>query len=146
EAELANLMEELNELNMALEQNVINKDENEQDNDKGASNAANKQVAFVYHTHNRESWLPELSEGARDISSNTKNITLVGKRFADSLNKPKVETLLSDTYYSTEIADYRWEYSYKYSNKTVKEAIASYEDLEMFFDIHRDSQPRKYTT
>lgn len=30
--------------------------------------------------------------------------------------------------------------------KTVKEAIASSKDLKFFFDLHRDSQKRKYTT
>ena len=30
--------------------------------------------------------------------------------------------------------------------KTIKEAIASSKDLKFFFDLHRDSQKRKYTT
>src|SRR5690606_4965724 len=52
----------------------------------------------------------------------------------------------SNTDYPTAIKDYRWELSYKYSKKTVTEAMESNDDLEFFFDIHRDSQPRKYTT
>ncbi|MCU6707645.1 stage II sporulation protein P [Paenibacillus sp. J5C_2022] len=105
-----------------------------------------RQIAFIYHSHNRESWYPELDGEAKDPSSRTKNITLVGKRLADKLEENGIGTMVSDVDYPTAIDDYRWELSYKYSKKTVKEALASNDDLQFLFDLHRDSQKRKYTT
>lgn len=112
----------------------------------GVPAADNKKVAFIYHSHNRESWFPELEPGTKDASSSTTNITLVGKRLAAGLEKHGVGSVVSDTDYPTAINDYRWALSYKYSMKTVKEAMAGSNDLQYFFDLHRDSQKRKYTT
>ncbi|REK77934.1 stage II sporulation protein P [Paenibacillus paeoniae] len=103
-------------------------------------------VAFIYHTHNRESWLPELDKESKDASSTTKNITLVGKRLAEKLEDEGIGAMHSDTDYPSTIKDFNYAYSYKYSKKTVKEAMASTSDLKLFFDLHRDSQKRKYTT
>lgn len=114
--------------------------------DKGAVSTGESKVVFVYHSHNRESWYPELGADAKDATSKTTNITLVGKRLADKLEELGVGSMHSDTDYPTAIKDYRWELSYKYSLKTVKEALASSSDLKFMFDIHRDSQKREYTT
>ncbi len=103
-------------------------------------------VVFIYHSHNRESWYPVLTDKSKDPNSSTKNITLVGKRLAQKLEEEGIGAQHSDTDYPTAIKNYRWELSYKYSMKTVKEAIASSKDLKFFFDLHRDSQRRKYTT
>ncbi|MCR8659195.1 stage II sporulation protein P [Paenibacillus endoradicis] len=103
-------------------------------------------VVFIYHTHNRESWNSEIQEGESNASSKSKNITLVGKRIAQQLEDKGIGAMVSDTDYPTVIPNYEWSYSYKYSKKTVKEAIASNDNLKYFFDIHRDSQARKYTT
>ncbi|MBH5318159.1 stage II sporulation protein P [Paenibacillus sp. GSMTC-2017] len=103
-------------------------------------------IVFIYHSHNRESWYPEVDEKNKDANSNTKNITLVGKRLAEKLEQEGVGAMHSNTDYPTAIKGYRWELSYKYSMKTVKEALASSDDLKFVFDIHRDSQKRKYTT
>ncbi|RIX54102.1 stage II sporulation protein P [Paenibacillus nanensis] len=110
--------------------------------DKPSTGAS--KIAFIYHSHNRESWYPEAGEGKAD--SKTKNITLVGKRLAEKLEENGVGAMHSDTDYPTAIKGYRWELSYKYSKKTVQEAMASSDELKFFFDIHRDSQKRKYTT
>lgn len=103
-------------------------------------------VVFIYHSHNRESWYPELTDKSKDPNSSSKNITLVGKRLAQKLEEEGIGAQHSNTDYPTAITNYRWELSYKYSMKTVKEAIASSKDLKFFFDLHRDSQKRKYTT
>ncbi|NIK77366.1 stage II sporulation protein P [Paenibacillus castaneae] len=120
------------------------KDDNNAGTDKPTTNGM--KVAFIYHSHNRESWYPELTDQSKDPNSSKKNITLVGKRLAQKLEENGIGTQHSNTDYPTAIKDYRWELSYKYSMKTVKEAIASSKDLKFFFDIHRDSQKRKYTT
>lgn len=110
------------------------------------ANAASqdKPVAFIYHTHNRESW--NSVESSSDAQSSNKNITLVGQRLAEELEKLGLGAMVSDTDYPTAVPDYEWEYSYKYSRKTVKEAVASNDGLQYIFDLHRDSQARKYTT
>ncbi|GKU79743.1 stage II sporulation protein P [Paenibacillus sp. L3-i20] len=106
----------------------------------------NSKVVFIYHSHNRESWYPEIDKESKDASSSKKNITMLGKRLAKKLQEEGVGTIHSDTDYPSKIKGFRYELSYKYSMKTVKEAIASSKDLKFFFDLHRDSQKRKYTT
>lgn len=115
-------------------------------NNSAIGTDAEDSIVFVYHTHNRESWNSEVQEGESNASSKSKNITLVGKRLAKQLESKGMKTMVSDTDYPTMVPDYEWAYSYKYSRKTVKEAIASNDQLQFFFDLHRDSQARKYTT
>lgn len=112
----------------------------------GEPDKEQEKVVFIYHSHNRESWFPELTEEMKDPNSKTKNITLVGKRLAEKLEEAGIGALHDDTDYPTEIKDYRWELSYKYSKKKVVEAMAGSKGLKFFFDLHRDSQKRKYTT
>lgn len=109
-----------------------------------------KKVVFIYHSHNRESWLPELKDkGITNISNaqdpNT-NITLVGKRLSTKLEELGIGSSHSATDYPTAVKSYNWNFSYKYSHKTVETAFASNPDLTYFFDIHRDSQRRDLTT
>lgn len=111
-----------------------------------ASVKGDDSIVFIYHTHNRESWNSEIQEGESNASSKEKNITLVGERLAQQLEKRGMGAMVSTTDYPTTVPNYEWNYSYKYSKKTVKEAIASNENLKFFFDLHRDSQARKYTT
>ncbi|WP_274651952.1 stage II sporulation protein P [Paenibacillus humicola] len=111
-----------------------------------APTTAGRDVVFIYHSHNRESWAPELKTNSSDPTSSTINVTLLGKRLAEELNDAGIGTLHSSTDYSSTIKNYMWVLSYKYSKKTVEEAMASNKDLKFFFDIHRDSQHRKYTT
>ena len=105
-----------------------------------------RKVALIYHSHNRESWLPELGEGAKNAESEEINSTLVGKRLAQRLEEAGIGAIHADVDYVTAIEDYRWELSYKYSKETVLEALAEHDSLTYLFDIHRDSQPRGYTT
>ncbi len=109
-----------------------------------------KKVVFIYHSHNRESWLPELKDkGITNISNAqdpTTNITLVGKRLTTKLEELGIGSSHSATDYPTAVKSYNWNFSYKYSHKTVETAFASNPDLTYFFDIHRDSQRRDLTT
>ncbi|MBB6729748.1 stage II sporulation protein P [Cohnella zeiphila] len=108
--------------------------------------SAETPVVFVYHSHNRESWFPELKAGIKDPNDSKTNITLVGKRLTDQLAKLGIGALHSDADYSSSVKDYNWNYSYKYSLQTVQEAMARNKGLKFFFDIHRDSLHRKDTT
>jgi stage II sporulation protein P len=105
-----------------------------------------RKVVFIYHSHNRESWYPELKSDMKDPNSDKINVTLVGKRLAMQLEALGVGSTHSSKDYPTTVQGYNWNYSYKYSLQTVREALASNKQLKFFFDIHRDSQRRKKTT
>lgn len=105
-----------------------------------------RKVVFIYHSHNRESYFPELPDGIKDPNSGKVNVTLVGKRLAEQLEKRGIGAVHSDKDYAGTVKDYDWNQSYKYSKQTVAQAIASYSDLTFFFDIHRDSNRRKEST
>ncbi|AJY76289.1 stage II sporulation protein P [Paenibacillus beijingensis] len=112
----------------------------------GIPTTGGRKVVFIYHSHSRESWTTVLGDGSGEPSSATKNISLVGKRLADKLEQNGIGAMHSSTDYPSVIKGFKWAYSYKYSKKTVQEAMAADQDLQFFFDIHRDSQKRKYTT
>ncbi|QHW30465.1 stage II sporulation protein P [Paenibacillus rhizovicinus] len=104
-----------------------------------------RKVVFIYHSHPRESWYPELAS-KKIPESSTKNITLLGKRLASQLSKSGIGALDSATDYPTAIKNYNWNLSYKYSKQSVLSALNSNKDLTYLFDIHRDSKRRKDTT
>lgn len=105
---------------------------------------------FIYHSHNRESFLPELkSKGITnpDLAYDTDiNITLVGKRLKDKIEADGLPALQSTTDYPTTVQGFNYAKSYAYSAVTVKEALAQHHSLGMIFDIHRDALARDKTT
>lgn len=108
-----------------------------------------KKVVLIYHSHNRESWVPELELAAKDanLAQDAKmNITLVGKELADRLEEKGVGAVHYATDYASSIDKYNWYYSYKYSNKTVKEAFAANPDIQFVFDLHRDDSSKEKST
>lgn len=109
-----------------------------------------EKVVFIYHSHNRESWVPELRDkgvtAIADAFDAETNITLVGKRLADRLEELGIGAVHSDTDYVTAVKEYNWNFSYKYSEKTVETALREHRGLMFLFDIHRDSQRRDITT
>lgn len=109
-----------------------------------------RKSVFIYHSHNRESWIPELThrnikkpEQAFDESI---NITLVGKRLASLLAEKGVGADVADDDYPSTVPTFKYTRSYAYSIKTVREAIARNGVYDFYFDLHRDSQGRKKTT
>jgi stage II sporulation protein P len=109
-----------------------------------------RKVVFIYHSHNRESWVPELKDKGitriADAFDAEINITLVGKHLAERLEELGIGAVHSDTDYFTSVKNYNWNFSYKYSEKTVEAALREHRDLTFLFDIHRDSQRREITT
>lgn len=109
---------------------------------------AGKNVAFIYQTHNQESYLPELP-GVTDPDKAydpEKNVTLVGLRLAQMLEKEGIGAVHSNKNYPAIEPNFNYNYSYKYSFKTLQEASVAHPDLKFYFDIHRDSQRRDKTT
>lgn len=115
--------------------------------EQGPVSEGRKKV-FIYHSHPRESFLPELKPGLKfeDAHDAETNVTLLGARLAEKLNDLGIGTTSAATDYPTTVKGYDWNYSYKYSLETVKEAFATNPSLEYYFDIHRDSGARKTTT
>jgi stage II sporulation protein P len=104
-------------------------------------------VVLIYHSHNRESWVPELGINNPDKAYDEKiNITLVGKRLAQDLQDLGIGAVDYSTDYTTAEKSFKFTYSYKYSAKTVREAFAANPSIQFVFDIHRDSQSRAITT
>ncbi|QTH46178.1 stage II sporulation protein P [Cohnella sp. LGH] len=114
--------------------------------EEGAPTTDGRKIAFIYHSHNRESYYPELKKGTKDPNSGKINVTLVGKRLTSQLEKRGIGAVHSPKDYPTSIQGYNWNYSYKYSLQTVRQAMADNDSLQFFFDIHRDSQRRSKTT
>jgi stage II sporulation protein P len=112
----------------------------------GVHTTGGRKVVFVYHSHNRESWFPELKPGTKEPNSGKINVTLVGKRLANQLEAKGVGATHSSRDYAATQQGYNWNFSYKYSQQTVRTALADNHNLKFFFDIHRDSQRRSKTT
>jgi stage II sporulation protein P len=109
---------------------------------------AGDNIAFIYQTHSNESFLPEL-KGVTDPDkaySDKVNIISVGQRLAQNLERDGIGAVHSETVYPSTVKNFEYPYSYKYSLKTLQEAMSSHKDLNYFFDIHRDSAARNKTT
>lgn len=132
----------------ALKQVVDNRKLAATDPLRPVPSAPQTKKVFIYHSHNRESYLPELEEGLGpdEAFHETINVTKLGARLAQRLNELGVGALSSTADYMKEVEDYNWNYSYKYSLETVKQALAEHPRLEYWFDIHRDAGKRETTT
>lgn len=109
-----------------------------------------KKVAYIYHSHSWESFLPHLKGVTNpDHAIHSKvNITMVGKKLGEELEARGIGAAVDMTD-MTELlrknnADYRK--SYPMSRTLVQSAMASNNDLQLIFDLHRDSSRRKTTT
>jgi stage II sporulation protein P len=105
---------------------------------------------FIYHSHNRESWLPELKKPKTDKPSEAfhaeQNVTLLGARLQRQLESKGVGALHSIRDYAEAVPSFNYNYSYKYSSTTVREVLAIHPKMTYLIDIHRDSQRRDKTT
>ncbi|WP_150266459.1 stage II sporulation protein P [Paenibacillus tepidiphilus] len=103
---------------------------------------------LIYHSHPREAYNPLLGATSDNPSSAVpgKNVMLVGSYITKQLEKHGIGTVHMQEDYATEVADYNWNFSYKYSRITVKAAMAANKEMDAMFDIHRDSQRHGKTT
>jgi stage II sporulation protein P len=112
-----------------------------------------KKVFFIYNTHNRESWVHAVPQAqAKDdpdlAMDPKKNITLVSKRLAESLEKNGIGSSVGMTDFTGRLINRGVSYalSYAESLKAVKAVMGQNRDLNYFIDIHRDSLRRNATT
>ncbi|SDI85198.1 stage II sporulation protein P [Alteribacillus bidgolensis] len=110
--------------------------------------AGENPIAHIIHSHSRESYLPELEEGTEVAFHPEVNITLVGERLGKELEKRGISTQVNKTDIEQKLHENGWDFpqSYDVSREVLQEAISQNEELELFFDLHRDSQTRDVTT
>jgi len=107
----------------------------------GAS-TGERNVVFIYHTHNRESFIPELeTKNISEAYHPTQNITLVGKRLGEELEKLGIGSVISTKDYWTLLDPGKYYLSYKLSLDTVQTTLQNNDDIKYIFDIHRDGVP-----
>lgn len=117
------------------------------EDDPGDAAKGEKRI-LIYHSHPREAYNPLLSKTSSNPNSGSKsaNVSRVGDFVKKRLEKQGISTLHVNKDYATTVQNYNWNYSYKYSRTTVKEALAQNKGLTYLLDIHRDSQRHGKTT
>ncbi len=108
-----------------------------------------KKVVHIIHSHNYESFLPELEATDPSEAHHSKiNITLVGEKLSQELEKRGIGTEIEKRDIQAALKEKGWTYprSYDAAREFIKEVMAQEKDLQFFFDLHRDSLPRNKTT
>ncbi|MFX3624142.1 MAG: stage II sporulation protein P [Ectobacillus sp.] len=111
----------------------------------------NKQkIAFIYHSHNRESFLP-LLPGTTDpnaASSDKVNVSVLGERLAAKLEEQGIGATNNKTDIVKMLLARGLNYvsSYNVSREVVTEALNQNRDIKYLIDIHRDSSRKPATT
>lgn len=106
-------------------------------------------LVFIYHTHNQESFTPELNESSSENAFiDSKNITLVGKKLSEALNEKNINTIYDDTDIASVLneRDLMFADSYLISREILQNTLNEHESIKMVIDLHRDSQKREATT
>lgn len=96
------------------------------------ASTGDRDVVFIYNTHNTESFLPN-SNSEYDAQI---NVTKVSDRLASDLEAEGIGTSVAHKDMQT----------YDASRGVVKKAFANNKDIQYLFDVHRDSLPRDKTT
>ncbi len=141
-------------LNEERDASLQNLDEIEEP-EKGVANQPKqttngRKVVEIYHSHNRESYLPYLKGVTNpDLAYHSKiNITKLGERMVEDLADKGIGSSLDKTDIMGNLNNKGLNYakSYQESRKSVQTALANNKDLEYLIDIHRDSKRKKHTT
>lgn len=109
-----------------------------------------RDVVFLYTTHNRESFLPHLP-GVEDPNSAMHaeiNISKVSERLGQSLERKGIGTFVDKTDFGQELNEQGKKYhqSYEVSREAVETAFSGNKDIQYVFDLHRDALRRDKTT
>ncbi|MET1179865.1 stage II sporulation protein P [Peribacillus simplex] len=141
-------------LNEERDASLQNLDEIEEP-EKGAANQPKqttngRKVVEIYHSHNRESYLPYLKGVTNpDLAYHSKiNITKLGERMVEDLADKGIGSSLDKTDIMGNLNNKGLNFtkSYQESRRSVQTALANNKDLEYLIDIHRDSKRKKDTT
>lgn len=137
----------LDETSVENEEEHVEKDDEEQTEQL---TTGDRDVVFIYNSHNYESFLPHLP-GVTDPNlahHSEVNITKVSDRLAEKLNEHGIGAQVDDTDVMKILNEKDWGYgrSYQASRDSVEEVMATNSDLQYVFDLHRDSVSRDITT
>ncbi|MBY0597877.1 stage II sporulation protein P [Bacillus bingmayongensis] len=119
---------------------------------KPAQTTGKRQVAFIYHSHSWESYLPLLNltndPDPNKATSSVTNISILGERFHDQLANEGIGAVNDKTDVGKKLISkgLNSNSSYKMSREIVQEAMAGNKELQYFFDLHRDSARKNVTT
>ncbi|WP_017755847.1 stage II sporulation protein P [Calidifontibacillus oryziterrae] len=109
-----------------------------------------RKVVYIYATHSRESYLPHLPPGTKDNEAyhHEVNVTKVAEKLGQELENRGIGVQVELTDFTNKLQEKGIDYhsSYDVSRPAMKDAIANNRDLTYFLDLHRDSQPREFTT
>jgi stage II sporulation protein P len=108
-----------------------------------------KPLIYIYHTHNRESFIPEINvkEGVESLDE-SKNITLVGKRLKDSLIEKNIATIHDSSDFMGILKERGLAPNkiYEVSRESLDNTLKKNSSIKMVIDIHRDSIARRDST
>ncbi|SHN11005.1 stage II sporulation protein P [Gracilibacillus kekensis] len=127
------------------------KEEKEPAEEEQQQTTGDRNIVFLYNTHNRESFLPYLPETnePNDAFHNEVNITNVSKQLAKDLKRFGIGAEVDDTDIGAILNEKGWDYSadsYTASKEVVEAALTNNKDLNYVFDLHRDSVRKDITT
>ena len=109
-----------------------------------------KKVVQIYHSHNRESFLPYLKgvTNPNHAHHSVINITKLGEQLKKDLADKGIgaDTIKGDIQALLNKKGLSYGRSYQESRSLVQAAMAGNKDIEYLIDIHRDSQRKKNTT
>lgn len=103
---------------------------------------------LIYHTHNRESWLPELQDKTKpeEAFDSKINVTLLGKNLSKKLTEKGISVIHSTDDYPSKINNFDYAKSHTYSKVTLSEELSKNKSIDYVFDLHRDSESKDKTT
>ncbi|MGP4042386.1 stage II sporulation protein P [Gracilibacillus sp. D59] len=119
--------------------------------EKQEKTTGDRNVVFIYNTHNRESFLPYLpgTNDPNDAFHPEVNITNVSEQLAKDLNRYGIGAEVDNTDIGSILNKRGWDYSsdsYKASKEVVEAALTNNKDVNFVFDLHRDSIRKDLTT
>lgn len=133
-----------------MKEREVNQDSLPKDEEKPVIEKPDKNTVFIYHSHNRESFLPHLKDATSPNSAQHKdiNISLVGERLGQKLLEHGIGSVVDKTDIASILNERDWGYgkSYQASREVVQEAMTSNKELVYYLDIHRDSSSYNTTT
>lgn len=104
-------------------------------------------AVHIVHSHNRESYLPELKDTDVPFHDSV-NITLVGERLGFELEKRGIGSVVDTSDINSKLVERGWQYnrSYDMSREVIEQDIETRGEFDFYFDLHRDSQGKDVTT
>ncbi|MGR9049307.1 stage II sporulation protein P [Halobacillus faecis] len=122
-------------------------EENNEDKGKTEERPVGEDRVYIYHTHNTESFYPHLPDEST-VYDGKVNITLVGERLGEGLEKRGIGTIVDTTDVAALRSENGMQYyqSYDAVRPVVEEAISQNGDIQYLFDLHRDSLSKEHTT